>query len=320
MLKTLRTRQGFLPDRTSVAALEFALVLPLMLILLAGVYDLSEAAIVRAEVYNAAQSMAASASALAVQSDDSTALTYTQVQTVESTIWALVPTLRDGQQSGQPMSVTMSSVFFYPNLSNSCGFGYTTPCQYVADVAWGETYTGGDSGATFVPEVPTVDCDTEFTSPTQDQVTPSTTLTGTQNIEEFKTLNLATASGTFLADGDPANEAGIAPILAVSIQFTYKPLFNLFLLQPYTFWVDGYWPVRSTKATSPTTTTFQGNSITIPPLASQFTTLVGTPVPANAAPGTQPTLEGGPTLPSSDVCVNLQITNPQAVSSPVNSS
>jgi Flp pilus assembly protein TadG len=309
MLKALGVRRPFFRDTASVAALEFAIVLPLMLALLAGVYDLSEAAIVRAEVYNAADSMAASASSLAVQSDDSTALTYAQVQTVESTIWALVPTLRNKQQAGTPMSVTMSSVFFFPTLTTSCGFGNTTPCQYAADVAWGVTYAGGDSGKTFVPEVPTADCNSEFTAPSQDQVTPGTTLPGTQNILEFKTLNLSTTSGGTLPDGDPANEAGVAPILAVTIQFTYRPLFNLFILQPYTFWVDGYWPVRSTKATAPRSVTIGGNTVIIPPLASQYTTLIGTPAPQ----GTQPTVQGSP--PAADYCVNYQYASP--VTAPV---
>jgi Flp pilus assembly protein TadG len=314
MLKTLRTKRNFFRDTASLAALEFAIVLPLMLILLAGVYDLSEAAIVRAEVYNAAESMAASASSLAVQSDNSTALTYAQVQQVESTIWALVPTLRDGQQVGTPMSVTMSSVFFFPTLTNSCGFGTTTPCQYNADVAWGVTYAGGDSGATFVPEVPNADCNQIFSTPSQDQVTPSTALNGTQNILEFKTLNLTTTSGgtTALPDGDPANEAGVAPILAVTIQFTYRPLFNLFLLQPYTFWVDGYWPVRSTKATAPRTVISGTNVIIVPPLSNQYTTLVGTP----GVNGGLPTLQGTPTPSTTYYCTNQNV-SPSAVSAPV---
>jgi hypothetical protein len=277
------------------------MVLPLMLALLAGVYDLSEAAIVRAEVYNAAQAIVASGSALAVQSDGSTALTWAQVQQTESAIWAMVPTLRDGQQTGSPKSVTMTSLLFYPNVATACGYHQPTPCQFNADVVWSVAYVPpAASGATFQELLPS-NCNVVYgaASSAADQVSATVNLVGSNNISEFRTLDIATS--TAQADGWPANEAGVPPILAVTVQYTYSPLVKLFILSPYTFWVDGYWPVRSVKSTQPSVLV----NDTVPPLSKQYTTLIGTP---------PTTLAGSPTPPETSYCLNTGV---GAVSSPV---
>jgi Flp pilus assembly protein TadG len=291
----------FWRSRASSAALEFALVLPLMLALLAGVYDLSEAAIIRAEVYNAAQVMSASGSALAVQKDGSTALTWAQVEQTESAIWAMVPSMRDGQKSGSPKSITMTSIQFFPNLATSCGYHQPTPCQFNADVVWSIAYVPpATSGATFQTVLPS-NCQTVYNAgqSAADQVSATVNLVGTDNVSKFRTYDIATS--TAMADGYPANEAGVPPILAVTVQFTYTPLFNLFILQPYTFWVDGYWPVRSVKAT--TSSPFLNDLV--PPLSKQYTTLIGTP---------PTTLSGSPAPTPGSYCLNAG-TGP--VSSPV---
>jgi len=312
MLIQLGKLPRFGRDKSSMAALEFAIVLPLMLLLLAGVYDFSQAAIVRAEVYDAADVMAASASSLAVQQDGSTALTYDQVQLVESSIWALIPGLRGGRAQGQgsPKSITISSVLFFPQLAQSngqpqpCGIGTSTPCNYFADVAWSIAYAGGGSGSTFQTNLPNQnnnECNVDY-SDQSNQVSASTVLSGTNNVSLFRTLNLTSDKSTFQQDGATiqSNEAGVAPILVVSIQYTYTPLFNLYFLQPYTFWVSGYWPVRSVKAMP----SRKFNGVTIEPLANQFTTLVGT--------GNTPS---GSDLNPNDYCVNPGL-SPSAISAP----
>jgi len=289
-------------ETSSAAALELAIVLPLMLLLLAGVYDLSEAVIIRAEIYNAAQVMAASASALAVQADGSTALTYDQIQQVESSIWALVPSLRSGQGNGAPASITMSSVLFYPTFNANCVWGQKTPCSYAADVAWSVAYTGGDSGQNFAYNLPTAGCNSYFTDPGQSQVSATANLAGTDNVAFYRSLALATSGATFADTGTEENEAGISPILVVNIQYTYRPVFNLFLKNLFTFWVDGYWPVRSVKtmaAVGPNTV--NGHTVTVEPLSSQFTTI------------------NGASLSGADVvkgawCVDPTISNPSATS------
>jgi hypothetical protein len=312
MLRKLRATGRFAADRHSNAAIEFAIVLPIMLLLLAGVYDFSEAFVVRAEVYDAADAMAASASSLAIQQDGSTALTYDQVQLVESSIWALVPALRGSRAAaqGNPKSVTISSVLFFPQLSTACGVGQASSCQYVADLAWSEAYAGGGVAGglgTFQTNIATADCNQVFQNPTDIQVSPTTNLSGTDNIIKFRTLNVATDASTFPAfagtNTTQQNEAGVAPILVVTIQYTYTPLFSFFFVRPYTFWVDGYWPVRSVKAG---TSRVSGN-VTIQPLANQFTTLVGNP--STFTPS-------GSDVNANNYCVNKGVF-PYAVSAPV---
>ncbi len=136
-------------DRQAVAALEFCLVAPVLVSLLYGVYDISEAVLFYQEVYNTAHSIAASASGLADQPNGSTNLNYTQIQFLESEIWGEIPTLRGYYQDGTK-SVTLSSVVFEPTFTTStCTTGTaTTPC-YVPVVVWSVPYTGGDSGRSF---------------------------------------------------------------------------------------------------------------------------------------------------------------------------
>jgi hypothetical protein len=284
-----------------------------MLILLAGVYDLSQAAIIRAEVYNAADVMAASASNLAVQTDGSTALTLDQVQEVESSIWALIPTLRTGQMNGNPKSVTISSILFEPSPYAPCVWGQTTSCQYIADVAWSEGYAAKNADGSFAINLPSTDCAGTFTTDTATQVGPTTNLSGTDNLNFFRTLNVATSSGTF-ADGTELDEAGVAPILAVTIEFTYRPVFNLFIIPAYTFWVNAYWPVRSVKKATAKTVNYGFGNVTVEPLTNQFTTLVGT-AGSNTVPA-----GSGTDVATSAYCLNPGVSNPGPVSYPVSAS
>jgi hypothetical protein len=310
MLRQGRTGRGFAADIASTAAVEFAIVLPLIFLLLAGVYDFSEAAIIRAEIYNAAETIAASASSVAVQSDGSTALTWAQVEQAESMIWALVPTLRSGQKAGNPKSINVTSVLFFPDFATTCNFHVATPCQYNADLVWSVAYAPSSSYGTFNINLP-YDCSTVFGAgaASSDQVSATAPLSGTNNISNFRTLDISTL--TAMAGGYPANEGGVPPLIVVTIEYTYTPLFNLYITKPFTFWVDAYWPVRSVKKATPITLTIAGNSDIVPPLSNQFTTLVGTP----ASGGAPASLSGSPTVGS--YCFNGNI-NPQAISSAVN--
>lgn len=300
-LRKQRRAGGFFGDNQSVAALELAIVLPLLLALLAGVYDLSELVIIRAEVYAAAESMVSSASSLAVQLDGSTALTYDQVQEVESLIWADVPTLRDGLKVTAPLSITMSSVLFYPYPGIGCKYDTTASCNYTADVAWSESYTGTASGAGAAfdyadPTTAVAGADCATVQNYSNQVAPNAALSGYANVTEFRTLNLTTSAATAQPEGYLANDAGVAPILAVSIQYTYQPLFTLYLSLPFTFWVDAYWPVRSVK-NAPEYTNAKGD--VVEPLAQQFTALIGSP----------PSTPAGTDLNAAAYCVNTGVTD-----------
>jgi hypothetical protein len=311
--KNLRFRRlpALAGDKSSVAALEFAIVLPLMLVLLAGVYDLSEAVVIRSQVYAAAQTMAASASNLATAPNDgSTALYYDQVQQVESTIWGLVPTLASGQKVSTPISVTISSIFFFPNVAQACTYKGNVSCNYWAEMAWSESYTGANTGTTFDYQTPQAAVASECASIVRDQsnqVSTSTVLTGTQNVSEFRTLNLSNDLTTASPNGYLATAPGIPPMLAVSVEFTYRPLFGVFLTGPLTFWVDSYFPVRSVKSQSAS----QAGQAVAEPLAFQYTTLIGNP-----AGGVTTANLSGADVNTSAVCVNPTV-SPTAISSPV---
>ncbi len=62
-----------------MAALEFALIAPMIIVLMIGVFDIARAMIIRQQIYNAAHMIPISASSLAVQPDKSTSLTVSQV-------------------------------------------------------------------------------------------------------------------------------------------------------------------------------------------------------------------------------------------------
>jgi len=301
-----RRAAPFLADRRSVAALELAIVLPLLLALLAGVYDLSELVIIRAEVYSAAESIAASASSLAVQQDGATALTYTQVQEVESQIFADVPTLRNGLKVTSPLSITMSSLLFHPSPYAACAWNNTTSCNYIADVAWSESYVGTGTNATFDYTDPTTqmeikDC-ANYLTDQSNQVNANATLSGYQNVTLFRTLQITSSGATAAPNNTVADEAGVPPMLAVSIQYTYQPLFSIYITGPFTFWVDAYWPVRSVKTNVPASTFNYGfGNVTTEPLGNQFTSIVGTPGPG----GNGGTATGGN---AAAYCVNPGVT------------
>lgn len=327
-----------LKQRRSVAALEFALVAPVLVALLFGVYDLSNALITYEEVYAAAHSMAASISNEAVQSDGTNALTYTEAQQGASMLWAEIPAMRSGQQNGVK-SVTISSIVFQ-NTSSSCTptanttlNGTTTigkQCNYVPVVVWSVAYMGGDSPSSFVFDTPTSSTN-KFSSSTW------TTLTGTPSAGEtlrscngkatvgpvstiVGSLNQTTASAGSSSDltnlrtynlttPAPSNPAPPSPILVVDVQLNYHPVIGLMLSQGLDLWVSAYWPVRSVKATTHS----------VYPLYEEFATLT----PDIPTGGTATALAGstanniedeiydanGNLVPVSNYCVNTSLYN-----------
>jgi Flp pilus assembly protein TadG len=326
----------FLKQRRAVAALEFVLVAPLLVILLFGVYDLSSALITYEEVYAAAHSMAASISNAAVQADGTNSLTYTEVQQGASLLWAESPTLRSGFQDGVK-SVTISSIVFV-NTSATCtptvntvSKGITTlgtQCTYLPVVVWSVAYMGGDSARTF--DTPTTG-DNAFSKGTWTTLTGSPSAgetlrscNGTAKLPAASTIvgslsqslanagsssdmtNLRTQSLTTPA---PSNPAPPSPILVVDVQLNYQPVIGLFLNKGLDLWVNAYWPVRSVKTTLKTTY----------PLYEEFTTLtpdvptgVTATTLANSAANNIETRAydaSGTVVPTNNYCVNTSLYN-----------
>ena len=123
-------KRGIL-DRRAVAALEFALVAPLMVLLFWGVYDLARALIAWEETCASAQQIAQAAEKLSVTAGSSmTSLTSTQMQDAMTTIYAQMPGLNLGNGTGSmtgAFAVTLSGVAYKPLCPASGGCGRQAP-------------------------------------------------------------------------------------------------------------------------------------------------------------------------------------------------
>lgn len=212
---------GLAACRRGVAAIEFALVAPVMITMMIGVFDIVHAMTIQQEVYNATHSILVSASSLAVQPDKSTSLTTTQVQQTLSTVFAAIPGRRNGTLPGTA-SVTLTSVNFV--LANSsCKPTASTPCSYVPIVAWSIAYAdpaGRYKGLnTFQPLV-----------------------------RPCMQLNQTSPTGGAQGDLTSVRTLGVTnpdPMLIVDTHYRYTPLFFRFVTGPVDFWSSGYWPIRS---------------------------------------------------------------------------
>ena len=98
-------------SRRGTVALEFALIAPLLLIFIIGVYDTSKAMLLYQQVYNAAHTVTITASNVSEQADGSTSLTVEEVQQVLSAIYAEMPLVAAGVEKGT-RSATLTSVTF----------------------------------------------------------------------------------------------------------------------------------------------------------------------------------------------------------------
>ncbi len=128
---TARRRVLSILDRRGVAALEFALVAPVMVLLFWGVYDLARALIAWEETCASAQQIAQAAEKLSVTAGSSmTSLTSTQMQDAMTTIYAQMPGLDLGRGSGSmtgAFAVTLSGIAYKPLCAASAGCGRQAP-------------------------------------------------------------------------------------------------------------------------------------------------------------------------------------------------
>ncbi len=133
MLRLWRARRG-------LAAVEFALLLPLMVTLLFGVVDLSQAIIFSRRLTVAAQETATIASTLAVQSTNQNALTETQAVNATTAPFALFPGWQSGPNPGA-FAITLSVATFATATSNC-----TASANYCGTIAWSSANPNGQAG------------------------------------------------------------------------------------------------------------------------------------------------------------------------------
>ncbi len=116
--------------RRGLAALEFALILPVLVTLLFGLVDLSQAIIFSRRLTVAAQETATIASTMAVQSNNQNALTETQAYDATTAPFALFPGWQSGPNPGT-FAITLSVATFAPSPS-----GCTSGCTYSGKISW----------------------------------------------------------------------------------------------------------------------------------------------------------------------------------------
>jgi Flp pilus assembly protein TadG len=112
--------------------MEFALLAPVMIILLTGSYDITQLLIAASRVVSTAQQVVEIATELSVHPDRSISLTTTQGYQAETAIYALMPGLKSGADTNH-YSVTLSAVVF---TATPPGCDATSSCTYVARTAW----------------------------------------------------------------------------------------------------------------------------------------------------------------------------------------
>jgi Flp pilus assembly protein TadG len=176
-----------------VAGLEFALLAPLLITMLAGLYDLTTAYIAWERLKLCVQAIDQIATIQAANSATPNTLTRTQTTTAASSIYAYLPSILTA--SAPPFGVTVSSVVMTPTVS-----GCTSGCTYKAHVAWSGTYQG-----------------------TAGSRRPCDTVQGTSVITQ--TTDTAPPASTTL----PGDVYSAAPLLVVDATYTFTPFFYSFI-------------------------------------------------------------------------------------------
>jgi hypothetical protein len=251
--------RGLLAVRRGIAALEFALVSPVLLTLVIGVFDIAKAIILQQEVLNTAHSVSLTASLLATQTlstagstipedggtetlNGTTMLTAAQVQGVESDIYAAIPWLRSGVEKGT-FSVTLSGIAFSALPSGTCQ-PYSTCTGWVPFVAWS------------VPYKPAAGLPGTAVSLTRacGPISPSALLdiNTSQNVPLTYSNFMTTLRIKSITYPDP--------ILVADVSYTYSPAFLRFITGPVTFVASAYWPVRQVPYNSDSTPGSELNS------------------------------------------------------------
>ena len=117
-------------ERRGVAALEFALVIPILITALLATTDIALATITWRNVTATAQEIAEIASAMAVQPNSSNQLTDAQALTSTDAVFGIFPGWKSLVNTNA-FAVTMSDVAFTPTV-----YGCQSGCTYTAQVAW----------------------------------------------------------------------------------------------------------------------------------------------------------------------------------------
>lgn len=205
-----RLAPALLRDRSGSPAIEFALVAPVMFGILAGSYDITQILIAMRRATSTAQEIAQIATELAVQPDQSNALTVNQAKQAMTAIYAMIPGLKTGTDTSQ-YSVTLSAIVFVANAG--CVVG--GKCTYVGTIMWSIALPspGQPVTRTLCSSVTQVTSDQQAT------------------IGNLPTTGMTTLTSVVVAD----------------VSYKYQPLFSGFVTGPITLQRTAFLPPRAGK-------------------------------------------------------------------------
>jgi Flp pilus assembly protein TadG len=122
--------------RGGVAAIEFAIVLPVLIVILTSLADLTNVLLTWWRAAQAADAIGRIATSLAVTATNANVLTQAQAATAGTAALPLLPTLHGDGSAGA--GVVLTSVVFTLTAP-----GCVQACAYVAHVAWSASLLGG---------------------------------------------------------------------------------------------------------------------------------------------------------------------------------
>jgi len=195
MLSPVAPRNSILwESRNGLAGIEFALIAPVLLSMLAGVYDLTTAYIAWERVNLCAQAIDQVATAQAANSIATNTLTKAQTSAAASSAYAYLPGVLT--PSATPFGVTVSSIVMTPVVPGCSG----NTCLYTPHVAWSGVFQGAAGSRR-----------------------PCDVVQGVSVITQV--ADTASPSATTL----PADVYSPAPLLVIDVTYTFKPLFYSFV-------------------------------------------------------------------------------------------
>ena len=204
-----RTRVGLLGARRGVAGLEFALLAPVLVTFLTGLFDVTTAYIAWERVDLCAQAIDQIATTEAAGSTTANTLNLSQTSSAASAAYAYLPNILTATPPA--FGVTISSIAMTPTVS-----GCTSSCTYTAHVAWSGNYQG-----------------TSGTKRPCDVTQGSSVIT--------QTTDGSTPSATTL----PSDVYSAAPLLVVDISYTFTPMFFNYITSGFTMRQSAYFAPRT---------------------------------------------------------------------------
>jgi Flp pilus assembly protein TadG len=229
---------GIADDRQGVAAMEFAMVAPIMLLLIWGVYDTARALVAWEETYHAAQAVAQAAEKLSVTNQTllggntpETALTAQQMQDAMTSIYAEMPMLPNASNPNGSFKgnygVILSGVVFRPvcvaNQNNTC----QTQTPYTL---WSTYLNEGNAGQMLNPPPSLPDIFFRQCGPLA-------------SVAHFPNNNnqLLYMINANLQSGGVTN-INLIPQVVADVVYVYAPTFPLLRNFTYTFWASATFP------------------------------------------------------------------------------